>query len=564
MTRRTAEHAGVADAMLDELLRRQGPLHSPEEVTAALSLLRESGLDEAALQSLLVTRISRMHEALEDVEEEHGKLRGMLDRLTATPYFPAIFLTPARTPAGPGAVVQTENDRRVVQFSAEVGFDEVAPGDEVLLAHERNCILAKSDMPRLQTGEVAGYSRSLPDGRIVLLSRDEETVVLPSAALAAVALKAGDRIRFDRKAGMAMERIESCRGDEYFLESTPQDTFAEIGGLQKEIDAVKRLLALHLFHGQTVARYRVPRKRSVLMEGPPGNGKTKMARAACNWLAGLSPSGRARFINVKPGGLNSMWYGVTEQKYREVFRIAREAAASEPEVPVVMFWDEVDAIGGNRGESIQRIDDRMLNAFMAELSGMEALGNIVILAATNRMDSLDPALLRPGRLGDLILHFPAPGREAARAILAHYLPEDIPYAGSDAVPAAYRESLIELAIAQLFASTRETELADIVLRDGKHRLVRAADMVSGAQLESMAQAAVERACVREAEGGPPGVSDNDILTAVSDFCRSAVRVLTPRNARNYLRDLPQDVDVVRVDLLLRKVSHPHRYRMEAA
>ena len=148
------------------------------------------------------------------------------------------------------------------------------------------------------------------------------------------------------------------------------------------------------------------------MEGPPGNGKTKVARATCNWLAGMSRSGRSHFINVKPGGLNSMWYGATEQRYRDIFRVAREAAAAEPEVPVVMFWDEVDAIGGNRGESAHRIDDRMLNAFMAELNGLEDRGNIVILAATNRLDSLDPALLRPGRLGDLVLHFPQPTRQS--------------------------------------------------------------------------------------------------------------------------------------------------------
>src|ERR1039458_6125721 len=115
----------------------------------------------------------------------------------------------------------------------------------------------------------------------------------------------------------------------------------------------------------------------------------------------MSRSGRSRFINVKPGGLNSMWYGATEQRYREIFRVARETAAAEPEVPVVMFWDEVDAIGSHRGESAHRIDDRMLNAFMAELNGLEDRGNIVILAATNRLDSIDPALLRPGRLGDL-------------------------------------------------------------------------------------------------------------------------------------------------------------------
>jgi hypothetical protein len=144
------------------------------------------------------------------------------------------------------------------------------------------------------------------------------------------------------------------------------------------------------------------------------------------------------------------------------------------------------------------------------------------------------------------------------------LPVDIPYADYDAGPAAAREALLDQAVAQLFAQSSDTELANLTLRDGKHRLVRASDLVSGAQLESIAQAALQRACVREAEGGPAGVTSADMNAAISDFFLAAPRALTPRNARNYLRDLPQDIDVVRVDLVERKVTHPHRYRVEAA
>jgi SpoVK/Ycf46/Vps4 family AAA+-type ATPase len=229
-----------------------------------------------------------------------------------------------------------------------------------------------------------------------------------------------------------------------------------------------------------------------------------------------------------------------------------------------MFWDEVDAIGGSRGESANRIDDRMLNAFMAELDGLEERGNIVILSATNRSDALDPALMRSGRLGDLVLHFPQPNSKAARSILSRHMPIDIPYApnGEGAIEA--REALLDLAVAQLFSQSSDTELAKLKLRDGKERVVRATDLVSGAQLQSIAQSAIERACVRDAEGGPAGVCAADMHAAISGFFLAAPRALTPRNARNYLHDLPQDVDVVRVDLIERKVKHPHLYRMEAA
>jgi proteasome-associated ATPase len=535
------------------------------ERLAALAHLRESGAEGTAeADRILLEQIARQHEALSEVREEQGKLRELIKNLTAPPYFPAVFLTATNTPQIQGALVQTDTERRVVQVGDGVASEQLAPGDEVYLSHERNCLIAKSDTQSFLTGEVATYSRSTADGRLVLRSRDEEVVVLPTAALRLAGLKAGEGVRFSRATGLAFERIEPSKGEEYFLEAPPNDSFEEIGGLDREIEALKRLLTLHLFHQGTAGKYKLRRKKAVLMEGPPGNGKTKVARATCAWLASLSRSGRSHFINVKPGALNSMWYGQTEQRYREIFRVAREAAAADPDVPVVMFWDEIDAVGGSRGESVHRIDDRMLNAFMAELNGLEERGNIVILSATNRRDALDPALVRPGRLGDLVLYFPQPNRQAARAILGRHLPADIPYAANGEGPAAARETLLDLAVAQIFAQNSDTELANLTLRDGKRRLVRAADLVSGAQLEAIAQAAIERACVREAEGGPEGVTVADLNAAISDFFLVTPRALTPHNARNYLRDLPQDVDVVRVDLVERKVSHPHRYRVEAA
>ncbi|MGB9032309.1 MAG: AAA family ATPase [Acidobacteriaceae bacterium] len=530
-----------------------------------LAHLRKHGTENAAeIDRILLSRIEGLHQTIASVQEEHGELRQLIENLTEPPYFPAVFVGHASTPEVEGAIVQTGGDHRVVRVGEGVAAEELRPGDEVFLSHERNCLVSKSNTPVFLTGGIATYSRSLPDGRMVLRSRDEEIVVVPKPSLCDEGLKAGDGVRFNPTAGLALEKVEASKGEEYFLEETPADSFEEIGGLEAEIDQLKRLMTLHILHPGMTTRYKLPRKRSVLMSGPPGNGKTKIARSTCNWLAGLSQSGRSRFINVKPGSLNHWLYGATEQRYREIFRIARDAATAEPEVPVVMFWDEIDAIGVTRGES-HHIDDRMLNAFMAEVDGLEALGNnIVILAATNRLDSLDPALLRPGRLGDLVLHISRPKRKAARAILGRHMPADIPYAANGEGPVAAREALLDLAVAQLFAHSAETELANLTLRDGKRRLVRAADLVSGAHLEGIAQAALERACIREAEGGAAGVCAADVSAALSEFFVAAPGSLKPHNARNYLPDLPQDIDVVRVDLVERRVSHPHRYQIEAA
>jgi proteasome-associated ATPase len=555
----------VAESMLEAIVNAEEGGMPLEERLAHLARLRESGIEShAAIDRFLMDRMARFRGALSTVQGQQEEMRVLIGSLTAPPYFPAVFLTIAETPQVRGVLVQIGEERRVVQVGEGVAAEQLMPGDEVFLNHERNFVIATSPRPSFLPGEVATYNRSTSDGRLVLRVHDEEIVVMPRAALRDAGLKAGDGVSFSRVAGMAFEKIEASKGDEYFLESTPRDTFAELGGLDAQIEQIQRMMTLHMFHAGTASRYRLPRKKSVLMEGPPGTGKTKAARALCNWLAGISQSGRSHFMNVKPGGLNSMWYGATEQRYRDIFRVAREAAAAEPEVPVVMFWDEIDAIGGNRGESSNHIDDRMLNAFMAELNGLEDRGNIVIIAATNRLDSLDPALLRPGRLGDLVLHFPQPRAKAARAILSRHMPADIPYASNGQGPAVAREELLDQAVAQLFAQSGETELANLRLRDGKRRVVRAADLVSGAYIESIAQSALERACVREAEGGPAGVNAADLDAAVCDFFSTAPRALTPHNARNYLGDLPQDNDVVSVDFVERRVRNPHVYRMEAA
>ncbi len=243
---------------------------------------------------------------------------------------------------------------------------------------------------------------------------------------------------------------------------------------------------------------------------------------------------------------------------------AREAALEDPDIPVIIFIDEVDSIGSVRGEGINKIDDKIQACVISELDGLEDRGNVLVMAATNRADSLDPAMIRAGRLGDLILEIPPPNRKGAHAVLSCYLPADIPYASSHGGQASAREELLQLAVGQLFAENGDTELAHLTLRDGKRRLIRAADLLNGASLQSIALSALERAVLRDDDGGPAGVSAADLSAAISDYLVAAAKPLTPRNARIYIQDLPQDVDVTSVDLVERRVKRPYLYRVEAA
>ncbi len=532
-----------------------------ELVQAVRAHSRESS---QALDGFLLEQVARLRAGLVEAQARQRELGRVLEKLSAPPWHVAVFVGTAETERGVEAVVAHGGARRLVNVAEGVDVGSLSPGDAILLGPELNAVVARASCPATYSGETAVFDRAAGEGRVVLRSRDEEVVVEAAAALRGSPLRAGDLVRWDRSLWMAFEKVERSRGTHLFLEDTPAETFDAIGGLDIQIDELLRTLRLHLEHQAVARKYGLRPKGSVLLAGPPGNGKTLMARALANWTARVSRSGHARFMNVKPASLHSMWYSQSEANYREAFRVAREAGASEPDVPVVMFFDEVDTIGAARGESLLRVDDRVLTAFMTELDGLESRGNVLVVAATNRPDALDPALLRAGRLGDLVLTIPRPNRSAAREILAKHLDPGIPYAASGeggaagGDGAAGRQGLIEAAVARIYAPNGLGELAALMLRDGTRRAVTARDLVSGAAIAKIARAAVERACAREVDTGEAGLRSSDLLAAVDAEFESAARALTPANCRRNLEDLPQGVDVVRVDTPRRATRRAYR------
>lgn len=528
---------------------------------AQLQALRTDPETSQEVDVALLERAQVLCRGLHTAQQQLRELQGIVDRLTAMPWFPALVVARFGNNGDARVLVRQGNSERVVGLRENLQHETLVPGDEVYLSHEQNVIMARADATRPRPGATCQFERKTTDGRLVVKCRDEEFLVNAPPALLDTSLKPGDLLRWHPEALIATEKLLRTQDSAFFLEESPEVSFEDIGGLDRQAREILDTLEIHWSHPEAAQLFCLPKKGSVLLVGPAGNGKTMLAKALARSLGERTGGGRARFMNIKPGALHSMWYSQSEAQYREVFRVAREVGEQDPTVPVVLFFDEIDAIGVARGQSHMRVHDTVLTAFIAELDGLTHRGNLLVIAATNRREALDPALLRPGRLGDLVLEIPRPNLKAARQIFGKHLPERIPYArnghGDDL--AATRDELIETAVSRIYAPNASADLATLTFRDGKRRSVRRADLVSGAVIANISLLARERACQRYRTTGEPGLCVEDLLEAMDREFDTAANALTPSNCRSFLADLPYDTDVVNVERTRPRVAAAHRF-----
>lgn len=501
----------------------------------------------------LVHQASHLRQGLMEAQENQKKLKAILEKLSATPWHPAIFLCPVMTPLGQRAIVMHGSSRRVVELADEVDLHTLTIGDEVFLGNELNVVVGKSPYVVPQGGETAFFDRYTSDRRMVLKWRDEEVIVDVAGPLREVELKNGDQVRWDRTAWMTLEKIERTEGQQFLLDEVPDIGCDQVGGQEANLETRLSTLTTILVAPDKAALYGLGGRQSILMVGPPGCGKTLMARVAAAEISRLGGK-RCRFGVVKPAEWESPWVGETQQNIRNCFKALREAAQDGF---AVLFLDEIEAVGRIRGSAVGHHSDKFLAALLAELDGFTDRAGIAIIAVSNRKDLMDPALLE--RLSDVEIQVNRPDMRGAQAIFQIHLPESLPYSPNGTVACDTRRELIETAVSRFYSPNADNALCILRFRDGKTRIVTARELASGRIFAQICRAARQAAFLRDVRGGEPGLRVADMENAVSQAMGRLASTLSLRNVHAYLSDLPQDVDVVSVEPVVRKVSRPHRY-----
>jgi proteasome-associated ATPase len=539
---------------LDRLLAvGEGAPSLEDKLRYAAQICQDSPELVPILVNVLVEHTDRGRRSLLEAQDSIGKLKAALDKLTATPWRVGRFVRLVSTSCGDLALVRCGNSEHLVMLGDGIDADSLERGDEVFLTGDMTAIVERSTDWSLRAGETAVFDRYVPECRAAIKYRDEELVADIIGPLKGVALKSGDLVLWDRASCAICEKLEAGGGSRFLLEDTPSVPMSQVGGQDRCVQDLLSALKLSLAAPDMAVRYGLSGRQSILLWGPPGCGKTLLARVAATEIARLSRK-QCRFALVKPGQWESMWVGQTEENIRNFFKSLREAAEDGF---AVVFLDEIEAVGRIRGGVSAHHSDRFLAAFLAELDGFVGRGQVAIISATNRKDLIDPALLE--RLSDIEIQVRRPDLRGARAIIGIHLPDTIPYRSNGKSSGETREEIIETMVSRFYSPNGDNSVCTLRFRDGRMRTVAARQLASGRVLEQICRAAKRSAALREHLGGEPGICLRDTEDGLRDAIERLASTLTTRNVHAYLDDLPQDVDVVAVEPVGTKVSHEHRY-----
>jgi proteasome-associated ATPase len=505
------------------LLRRK-VADSPRQVRA----LEERIAEAEGRAAFLSERNDKLAGTLRDAREQLVSLKEEVDRLGQPPSGYGVFLTGYDD----GTVdIFTSGRKLRVSVSPNVEVDGLRVGQEVMLNEAMNVVEARGFE---RAGDIVMLKELLEpiDGvtprALVIGHTDEERVVFLADSLTGQPLRVGDSLLLETRSGYVYERIPKSEVEELVLEEVPDIDYSDIGGLSRQIEQIRDAVELPFLHADLFREYELRPPKGILLYGPPGCGKTLIAKAVANSLAkkvaalrgdGDTSMGKSFFLNIKGPELLNKYVGETERHIRLVFQRAREKASEG--TPVIVFFDEMDSIFRTRGSGVSSdVESTIVPQLLSEIDGVEGLENVIVIGASNREDMIDPAILRPGRL-DVKIKIERPDAEAARDIFTKYLTTSLPINPDDlAEHGGSREAtiagMIQRTVERMYTESEENRFLEVTYANGDKEVLYFKDFNSGAMLQNIVDRAKKMAIKEQLETGAGGLRVSHLMAACLD------------------------------------------------
>jgi proteasome-associated ATPase len=502
---------------------------SPRQTRLLEERLREAETNVASMTG----QNERLAATLREARDQIVALKEEVDRLAQPPSGFGIFLQAVEDGS---ADVFTGGRKMRVSVSPGIELSELRPGQEVVLNEALNVVIAQG----YETiGEVVMLKELLEGGdrALVISHADEERIVRLADPLRNSTLRGGDSLLLEPRSGYVYERIPKAEVEELILEEVPDITYSEIGGLAPQIEQIRDAIELPYLHADLFREHQLKPPKGVLLYGPPGCGKTLIAKAVANSLAKQvaartaqqatpegdqavpAKEGKSFFLNIKGPELLNKYVGETERHIRLVFQRAREKASEG--MPVIVFFDEMDSIFRTRGSGVSSdVENTIVPQLLSEIDGVEGLENVIVIGASNREDMIDPAILRPGRL-DVKIKIERPDAEAARDIFSKYVVGGLPLHPDDLAEhedsaAATVEEMIQRVVERMYAESEENRFLEVTYANGDKEVLYFKDFNSGAMIENIVARAKKMAIKEFLETGQKGIRIAHLLAACVD------------------------------------------------